>query len=148
MMVGIPCVGKTTWIKNNIPNITLISNDAFIEQYAKLEGLTYNQSFDRYASKALKAAKDLAIRLSNSEEDCVQDNTNVSIKSRAKTLPLFSHYDEIIAVTFNITIPEHKRRIAQRRDKIIPPEVVESMSGRYQSPTKAEGFTRIIKVIV
>jgi hypothetical protein len=47
-LIGPPAVGKSTWIKNNIPNATIISRDDLVELVAEESGIgTYDDMFSR-----------------------------------------------------------------------------------------------------
>ena len=45
ILVGPPSVGKTTWIKNNVPNAYVISRDEIAEKVAAANGWTYDDLF-------------------------------------------------------------------------------------------------------
>lgn len=47
-LIGPPAVGKSTWIKNNIPNATIISRDDLVELVAEESGIgTYDDMFSK-----------------------------------------------------------------------------------------------------
>ena len=48
MLIGPPSIGKSTWIKENVPDAHVISSDETVETAAKNHGFTYDDLFDGY----------------------------------------------------------------------------------------------------
>jgi predicted kinase len=163
MLVGIPGSGKSTWtdrfkrkyqndlvhdgIKKNTPfqyNLSVISTDDIIQHIANEHRLTYNQVFDNITySFAEKMTHKLAKFAFDRNDIVIWDQTNLTVKSRAKKLALVpSHYKKT-CVMFGI--PEDlAERLRSRVGKDIPDNVMMSMIKSYQYPTLEEGFDDII----
>jgi predicted kinase len=98
MLIGVPGSGKTTFrhrfIKEH-PNYNVLSFDDIIEEYCKLEHLTYDEVYEdditlRMIDKRLNIKlKDMIQKKSN----IICDGTNLSVKSRSrKTSQIGSEY--------------------------------------------------------
>ena len=53
---------------------------------------------------------------------------------------------EKICVYFEIPV-DHQARLDGRKDKFIPPNVIESMKKSLEIPTESEGFSEVIKIL-
>ena len=56
MLIGPPSIGKSTWIRENVPNAFVISSDETVESAAKKHGFTYDDLFAGYPTEAEIAA--------------------------------------------------------------------------------------------
>ena len=166
MLVGLPGTGKSTWtdrfkrryreeqshlaFKTNQPlewNLSVISTDNIIQSIADEHRLTYNQIFDNLTySFAEKMTHKLSKFAFERNDIVIWDQTNLTIKSRAKKLALVpSHYKKV-CVMFGI--PEDlAERLKSRVGKHIPDDVMMRMIKTYQYPTTTEGFDDIISSI-
>ena len=163
MLVGLPGTGKSTWtdrfkrryreeqshlaFKTNQPlewNLSVISTDNIIQSIADEHRLTYNQIFDNITySFAEKLSHKLARFAFERNDIVIWDQTNLTIKSRAKKLALVpSHYTKI-AVVFGVP-DDLPQRLQSRVGKHIPDNVMSGMIRNYQQPTTTEGFDNII----
>ena len=147
ILVGPPLSGKSTWIRNNYPNVNVISRDEIVMQVAGTRD--YNKAFDLVDHKAVD--KILSERLSeanSTQTSTIVDMTNMTVKRRAQTLRYFDDNFYKVAVVFPI-LPdeEYERRNIDRNakeNKWIPPSVIKSMIDSYQQPTIDEGLDNII----
>ena len=48
VLIGLPSVGKSTWISENVPDAHIVSSDATMERAAAKHGFTYDNLFDGY----------------------------------------------------------------------------------------------------
>ena len=147
LLVGPTLSGKSTWIRNNYPNVNVISRDEIVMQVAGTRD--YNKAFDLVDHKAVD--KILAERLSeanSTQTSTIVDMTNMTVKRRAQTLRYFDDNFYKVAVVFPIlSDEEYQRRNIDRNakeNKWIPPNVIKSMIDSYQEPTYEEGFNNII----
>jgi predicted kinase len=147
MLVGVPGSGKSTWVTIHIPDLTghyVASTDRLIEIYASMRQATYNDVFKDnigYAEKAmLTHVKDAIMYNYN----IIWDQTNLTIKSRAKKLALIPDYYKKIAVFFPTPeTGELDRRLASRPGKTIPSYIVDNMIDSLMPPTISEGFDEV-----
>ena len=145
MLIGVPAAGKSTWISNQdwMKGMPVVSSDRFIDEHAAKEGKTYNDVFDSYVKIATRLMENQVSIAKANGSDIVWDQTNMSIKSRAKKLAMLDGYEKI-AVVFSTPEPEElARRLASRPGKSIPDHVMSSMINSYEEPTEEEGFKEI-----
>lgn len=145
MVIGVPGVGKSTWIASQIwaKDIPVISSDRFIDEHAERVGSTYNEVFKEYAPIATKLMYNQARVCHANQVDCIWDQTNTTVKSRAKKLAILDGYEKIAVVFRTPNKVEHDRRLASRPGKEIPSEIMTVMINGLQEPTEEEGFKEI-----
>lgn len=149
MLIGNPGSGKSTFVKTNQysePYDVVLSTDAWLETFAKMNDLTYNEAFEMYYKDAEKALKsDLAYAL-RSKKNIIYDQTNLTKKSRAKKLKSIPKDYKKIAVFFDtstdIIISENQKRIEHGRS--IPIGTLTNMIQSLEFPCKDEGFDDIV----
>lgn len=147
MLIGPTLSGKSTYIRNNYPNVEVISRDEIVMEV--FGSRDYNLAFkevdqkevDRVLATRLKSANDL-------KTSVIIDMTNMTVKRRMATLRNFDKDFSRVAVVFSILSEEEytKRNIDRnaKENKWIPPFVIKSMIDSYQEPTLDEGYDRII----
>ena len=147
MLIGPTLSGKSTYIRNNYPNVEVISRDEIVMEV--FGSRDYNLAFkevdqkevDRVLASRLKEAND-------SKKSVIIDMTNMTVKRRMATLRNFDKDFSKIAVVFPILSDEEyiKRNIDRnsKENKWIPPFVIKSMIDSYQEPSIQEGYDRII----
>lgn len=148
MIVGLPCSGKSTIVRQkllNVPGIFVLSTDDFIEAFALSHGITYTEAFaNHYGS----ATTQLMVQLRKAIEanaSVVWDQTNLTAKQRKKKLGLLpSHYAKYAIVTEDRD-PDvlFDRMQTIRPDKVVPLNVMKKMASDFEMPTKEEGFNAI-----
>lgn len=146
-LVGLPAVGKSTFITKNFPNHYVVSNDIIVEEYAKQHNMKYNEAFGKLSSKEVK--RECKKRFNEAIENnynIVIDNTNLTVRSRQ----LYEHENyRKVAYVFNISEEKHKQHIEKRlkeTGKYVPESVIEQMKNIFVYPSKEEGFDEIINV--
>ena len=146
LLVGVPLSGKSTWIRNNHPNIRIVSRDELVmEVYGSDD---YNAAFKEVDQKEVDRALDLRFKeVNNNKENVIVDMTNMVVSRRTKTLRYFSndYFKEVIVFPV-LDTEEYDRRNKERNvneNKWIPPFVISSMLNSYQEPTLDEGFDKI-----
>ena len=147
MLIGPTLSGKSTYIRNNYPNVEVISRDEIVMEV--FGSRDYNLAFkevdqkevDRVLATRFKSANDL-------KTSVIIDMTNMTVKRRMATLRNFDKDFSRLAVVFPILSDEEytKRNIDRnaKENKWIPPFVIKSMIDSYQEPTLDEGYDRII----
>ena len=114
-----------------------------LAQYAKEQGKTYNDVFKEYMPTAVELMEAAVIQARAQSKDIVWDQTNMSVKSRARKFRMLPNYEHIAVVFKTPDAAEHARRLASRPGKTIPQPVLDSMAANFEMPTKTEGFTEI-----
>jgi len=144
-LIGVPASGKSTWIKDQIwaLGLTVVSTDAFVEDYARAQGKTYSEVFIEYMPRAVDLMAEQVVFAREYGHDIIWDQTSTTVKSRANKFRMLPDYEHI-AVVFKT--PEHKelvRRLMSRPGKEIPDHVIASMIASWEDPTEQEGFKEI-----
>lgn len=147
MLIGPTLSGKSTYIRNNYPNTTVISRDEIVMEV--FGSRDYNLAFKEVDQKEVDRVLASRLKEANDLKTCViVDMTNMVVKRRMATLRNFGKDFSRIAVIFPILSDEeytkrnHDRNINE--NKWIPPFVIKSMIDSYQEPTLEEGYDRII----
>lgn len=150
MMCGIPCAGKSSYIRRGTENTdvfdeyVILSTDDYIEEYAKANGKTYNEVFDDVIGEATtRMYQDLELAIQRGKS-IIWDQTNVSRKSRIKKLKKIPDTYTKTAVVLPITLEEAIIRNSQRANKFIPRSVITRMYHQFEMPTEDEGFDVIM----
>jgi predicted kinase len=144
-LIGVPGSGKSTWIKDQIwaLGLTVVSTDAFVEDYAQECGSTYSEVFDDYMPRAVELMANQVVFAREHGHTVIWDQTSTTVKSRAKKFNMLPDYEHIAIVFRTPELGVLKERLASRPGKEIPWDVVESMINKWEEPTKEEGFKEI-----
>lgn len=130
MAIGLPYSGKSSFFQklaNKIPEIKLLSTDAYIENLAKYEGQTYNDLFDKVYKRAEKNMWLEREKYLNDNETIYHDQTNLTSKARKKKLKNISDSYYKIALVFDTPIDVIQERHALRKEKVISLDVMEKL---------------------
>jgi len=148
VLVGVPASGKSTWIENQdwTQDCVIVSTDIWVEIKAKQVGKTYSEIFQDYMPHAVKLMANQVTMARDRGMDIIWDQTSTTVASRKKKFKMLPDYEHIAVVFPTPDRVELNMRLANRPDKVIPAEVVDSMIASFQLPTKAEGYTQIIVV--
>ncbi len=144
-MIGVPGSGKSTWIRNQIwaLGLTVVSTDAFVEDYARAQGQTYNEVFQDYMPRAVDLMAQQVVFAREHGHSVIWDQTSTTVASRRKKFRMLPDYEHV-AVVFGTPEPaELARRLAARPGKSIPDHVMLSMLQNLKEPTLEEGFREI-----
>jgi predicted kinase len=144
-LIGVPGSGKSTWIKNQdwALGLTIVSTDAFVEDYARKEGKTYNEVFKDYMPEAVKLMAEQVVFARKHGHTILWDQTSTTIASRKKKFNMLPGYEHIAVVFRTPNRDELDVRLSGRPGKHIPKEVVDSMIAGWEEPTLEEGFVEI-----
>jgi predicted kinase len=145
MLIGIPGSGKSTWIKNQTwaLGLTVVSTDAFVEDYARAQGKTYSEVFTEYMPTAVNLMAEQVVFAREHGHTIIWDQTSTTVASRTRKFNMLPDYEHI-AVVFKT--PDHKelmRRLFSRPGKDIPDHIIASMIASWEDPTEEEGFKEI-----
>lgn len=145
MMIGLPGSGKSTWIKQNLPGIKVLSTDDLIEKYAADKGKTYSEVFTKAAPLASAKFDQQLKKAAKDGESVIIDQTNMGKKSRMnKIAPFKNHYK--VAIMVSADPVELKLRLKHRAEmtgKNIPEKVIDQMARSFQPITTDEGWDEI-----
>ena len=144
-LIGVPAAGKSTWIKDQIwaLGLTVVSTDAFVEDYARECGASYSEVFDDYMPRAVELMANQVVFAREHGHTVIWDQTSTTVKSRARKFNLLPDYQHIAIVFRTPELDVLKERLASRPGKDVPWEVVQGMIDNWEEPTEEEGFTEI-----
>ncbi len=150
LLIGHPLVGKSTFIKNKLNNLdfNLISRDNIILELSSTK--EYNKAWDEVNHKEVDHI--LNKRIDNSilnNESVVIDMTNLTKKRRKGFINRFNDYYKVGILFDILSSDEIKSRNEKRNNeesKYIGESIIQNMISSYQTPTKEEGFDKIINV--
>jgi predicted kinase len=147
VLVGVPGSGKSTWVKNQLwtLGLTVVSTDAFVEDYARSVGKTYSEVFEEYMPTAVELMTKQVIFAREHGHTIIWDQTSTTIQTRAKKIRMLPDYYKIAVVFKTPPSVELQKRLASRPGKNIPWEVVSNMASQLESepPSLEEGFNEI-----
>lgn len=152
MLVGLPGVGKSTWLRDRyheVPGVDYVplSTDAEIEKLCSEQGITYNQGFKLFIDQAQKIVNQKMAAAIKNRSDIVLDQTNLTKKSRARKMAQLPKYYKKYAYFFQIPEDaEWKRRLSSRPGKCIPQSVLDEMRVSLEAPMTDEGFDSIFTI--
>ena len=140
MLVGVPGVGKSTWIKQQdwAKDCTVVSTDDIVEQYAEQTDRTYNEVFKEFMPTAVRLMASQVEQARNQDQNIIWDQTSTTKASRAKKLRMLPEYHAIAIVFMTPDRSELDVRLSGRPGKHIPKNVVDSMIAGFEMPTEEE----------
>lgn len=154
VMVGVPGVGKSTFLKKFTPLLTekfyIASTDDLIEVEAIKMGLTYSEAFHKVNQK--KINREMNENIENAirtHRSIFHDQTNMGSKKRSSVLSVVPESYYKICLNFTVDDKVLQQRLDERAattGKVIPAFVLKSMFNSYVAPSKSEGFDLIIEV--
>lgn len=144
-LIGVPGAGKSTWIKDQIwaLGLTIVSTDAFVEDYAKAQGKTYSEVFKDYMPTAVDLMAEQVVRARELGHTIIWDQTSTTLASRTRKFNMLPDYEHIAVVFRTPDLDVLKERLANRPGKEIPWDVVQYMITNWEEPTLEEGFKEI-----
>ena len=149
MLVGPPATGKTYFATLYPMSYKIVSSDDFIEDYARRQGMTYDEVWPEYHKMANNHFfNSLNESLANGE-NIIVDRTNLTRASRKRILSLVPDNYDARAVVFGLDIPVKVwvERVTGREGKIIPFDTLVRMWKTFEQPSYDEGFIEISKPI-
>jgi predicted kinase len=144
-LIGVPGSGKSTWVSEQewALGLTIVSTDAFVENYARAHGKTYSEVFTEYMPEAIDLMIQQVVRAREHDHTLIWDQTSTTVKSRASKFRMLPDYEHIAVVFRTPDLSVLKERLAGRPGKDVPWEVVQGMIDGWEEPTEEEGFKEI-----
>jgi len=149
LLVGPTLSGKSFFIRNNYPDVNVISRDEIVMEVAGTRD--YNKAFKIVDQKLVdKILSEILTESNSTKTSTIVDMTNMTVKRRKQTLSYFDSDFYKVAVVFPILSDEEyeKRNIDRnaKENKWIPPSMIKSMIDSFEMPTTEEGFDNIISL--
>lgn len=144
MMMGIPGSGKTTWIKNNFPDVEPVSRDAIRFELLDERGGDYfdceDEVFEKFITQIIGS---LII-----DEITIVDATHLNKKSRAKVLNRVRKFtDEMECVWIDTDIETAFEQNDKREGRAwVKHGIIRRMFFCLEAPEFNEGFNKITRV--
>jgi predicted kinase len=141
MMCGVPGSGKSTWVRNNFPDITPVSRDVIRFEILDERGGDYFDYEDEVFDKFIRQIIGSLV----ADEITIADATHLNKKSRAKVLNKVRKFaDEIEAVMMDVHLITALERNDLREGRaFVPRGVIRRMYFQMETPMKEEGFDKI-----
>jgi len=131
IMSGLPCSGKSTYIKENLKGFNVVSfDDKILSKF----GNNYNVAYKTYSKlstvekRCISLELDILFRnLLLQNKDIVIDFTNLSNERIEKWLSVVPTDYRKMCISFNLPIDTILERNENRKNKFIPVDVLVSM---------------------
>jgi predicted kinase len=141
LAIGLPGSGKSSWFKRH--NVVPLSSDM-------VRSLLFDdireQRFQDLVFSNLRSM--LKARLIAKRPMNYVDATNLTPQERQHWIKLAKDYNyEVHAVFFDVPLEVCVER-HQRRDRVVPEDVMRRMAAKFKAPSFAEGFAKITVVRV
>ena len=148
ILIGVPGAGKSTWVKNQkTDNTIILSTDDIIEKLAIEQNLSYSESFKINYKLANKEMNQRLIYAVDNKINIIWDQTNIYCKARLKKLSKIPDTYKKIAVVFKTPdTSELINRLNNRPNKVISIGIALNMANNLEYPTLSEGFNEIIAI--
>ena len=141
LAIGLPGSGKSSWFKRH--NVTPLSSDMV---RSLLFDDVREQRFQDLVFSNLRSM--LKARLIAKRPMNYVDATNLTPQERQHWVKLAKDYNyEVHAVFFDVPLEVCIER-HQRRDRVVPEDVMRRMAAKFKPPSFAEGFAKITVVRV
>jgi predicted kinase len=135
MMIGLPGSGKSTYIKENLQNLPIVSKD---EMRVKIFRKDYDQANEIYISRISQYICDLLIENNIS---FILDETHSKKDRRKKIIDRYKNKCKIIGIFIN-----EKPEICKERRINFPEEIMDKKIKEFEVPTEDEGFNKLIYI--
>ena len=143
VLIGLPGSGKSTWCKNNYPNLPIVSRDIIRSEL----GYTKDPDKKRVLSRAQEEIitnkeNELIKQLAREKKDFIIDDTNIKREYRLRLIKLLRELGVyIVAVYFKTPL----NVCIQRRSDQIDPEIMKRLGKAITKPEPQE-YDKLIEV--
>lgn len=132
LLCGLPGTGKDTYIKNNYPNMEVISLDDIREEI--------KVSPEDNQAKVYEVAKNKAKELLRNKKEFIWNATNLSNMIRDKQLKLFHDYNARVRIIFLEANYESNLQRNKNRKKYVPEKVINKLLSNINMPQDYEAY--------
>lgn len=140
MLCGLPGCGKTTWYRENRPNLRLS-----LDEFRKAIFGGYRAEAEPFAHSWIDVTGRYLLATG---VNFTLDATHLTVGLRAKWIRLVHQFGGYI-ICFHFLADEEtcrQRNIARPKNEVVPPLVMERMIDQFERPTEEEGFDTIVEV--
>jgi predicted kinase len=141
MMMGVAGAGKSTWIKQNYPDVVPVSRDAIRFEILDEKGGEY---FD-HETEVFNSFIHQIIGSLVADEVTIADATHLNRKARLKVLSRVRKYaDEVEVVWLKVSLETAMRQNAMRTGRSrVPNDVIKNMYYSIERPEDNEGINKL-----
>lgn len=131
LLSGLPAAGKDTWIKENAPDLPVISLDAIREELEVKP--------DESQGIVVQKAKDKAREYLRKCKPFVWNATNITRSMRSQLISLFADYGARVKIVYIEAPYEEILRRNRERSRNVPEKVIERLVEKLEIPEDFEG---------
>ena len=141
MMMGIAGAGKSTWIKQNYPNVEPVSRDRIRFDILDEKGGEYFDHEDEVFNSFIRQIIGSLV----ADEVTIADATHLNRKARLKVLSRVRKYaDEVEVVWVRVPLETALRQNAMRTGRAkVPNDVIKRMYQSIERPEDNEGINKL-----
>ena len=141
MMMGIAGAGKSTWIKQNYPDVEPVSRDAIRFDILDEKGGEYFDHEDEVFNSFIRQIIGSLV----ADEVTIADATHLNRKARLKVLSRVRKYaDEVEVVWVRVPLETALRQNAMRTGRAkVPNDVIKRMYQSIERPEDNEGINKL-----
>jgi len=150
IMVGLPCSGKSTYIKENLKGFSVVSFDNYIMN--RFDKNNYNNAYLKYSALGRTEKKLIFLEIRNQycemvikNENIVVDFTNLDPKEMGRNwLDILPSNYRKSGVMLTPPMELILNRNSNRKDKFIPIDVLNSMKKQFEKSNYQDIFDTLI----
>ena len=141
MMMGVAGAGKSTWIKQNYPNVEPVSRDRIRFDILDEKGGEYFDHEDEVFNSFIRQIIGSLV----ADEVTIADATHLNRKARLKVLSRVRKYaDEVEVVWVRVPLETALRQNAMRTGRAkVPNDVIKRMYQSIERPEDNEGINKL-----
>ena len=141
LMMGVAGAGKSTWIKQNYPDVVPVSRDAIRFEILDEKGGEYFDHEDEVFNSFIRQIiGSLAV-----DEVTIADATHLNRKARLKVLSRVRKYaDEVEVIWIRVPLETALKQNAMRSGRAkVPNDVIKRMYSSIERPEDNEGINKL-----
>lgn len=139
LLSGLPGTGKDTWIRENCPDVPMIS----LDEIRKELGISPKEKQGRVAEEAQERAKQLL----RQKKPFVWNATNITAATRQKLISLFADYGAGVQIVYLETDSAVRRQRNLSRTQPVPEQAVTRMLSQLTLPEAREAHSVRWKIV-